>query len=155
VLFSSRDRGQATIEAALTLPVILIALLLIVEVGLVVRDALALVQAAREGARAAAITTDDDDVLIAVRRSAAPLDADRIEIVISPPEPDRERGEPVTVRLNYEERLRLPIVSRVASLELPLRSSATMRLERPHVTATPTPAPTPPPTPSPTPTPPP
>ncbi|MGH2759992.1 MAG: TadE family protein [Actinomycetota bacterium] len=135
------EHGQATIEAALTLPVVLIGLLLIVEVGLVVRDALALVQAAREGARAVAVLGTDDAAASAVRRSAGPLDADRIEIDISPPFSERERGGAITVTLRYEARLRIPIVSRIASMELPLRSSATMRSER----SAPTPTPAPPP----------
>jgi hypothetical protein len=141
----TRERGQATIEAALTLPVVLIGLLLIVEVGLVVRDALALVQAAREGARAAAVVGTDDAVTTAVRRSAGPLDADRIETQVSPLPAGRERGTAITVTLRYEERLRIPIVSRIATLELPLRSSATMRAERSTPTPTPEPSPTPPP----------
>ena len=135
------DRGQATIEAALTLPVVLIGLLLIVEVGLVVRDALALVQAAREGVRAAAVFGTDDAAAVAVRRSAGPLDADRIEIDVAPPTSERERGSEITVTLRYEERLRIPVVSRIASLELPLRSAATMRSERSTPTASPSPPP--------------
>ncbi|HYZ91513.1 MAG TPA: TadE family protein [Actinomycetota bacterium] len=125
---ATADHGQATIEAALTLPVVLIALLLIVQVGLVVRDALALVQAAREGARAAAVSGNDDDARAAIRRSAGPLDADEIEIEVQPEQ--RERGSPITINLRYIDRLRIPIVSRILSLELPLRASATMRLER-------------------------
>jgi TadE-like protein len=137
--------GQATVEIALTLPIVLIALLLIVQVGLVVRDALALVQAAREGARAVAISADDADAGEAVRASAGPLDADRIGVEVSPGQDDRERGDEVTVSLRYIEHLRLPIVSRIVSLDLPLRASATMRLERTRATPVPSaPAPSPP-----------
>ncbi len=124
----------------MTLPIVLIALLLIVQVGLVVRDALALVQAAREGARAAAISGEDEEAVDAVRRSAGPLDAASIEIEVDPPESSRERGSPVTVRLRYTERLRIPIVSRIAELDVPLQAASTMRLER-----SPTPSPTVPP----------
>lgn len=125
----------------------LIALLLIVQVGLVVRDALALVQAAREGARAAAITASDDEAFAAVRRAAGPLDVESIEIVVEPSEASRERGSPVTIRLSYQERLRIPIVSRIAELEVPLRAASTMRLERSFPTPTPDPSPTPTPSP--------
>src|ERR671923_156335 len=77
---ATADHGQATIEAALTLPVVLIALLLIVQVGLVVRDALALVQAAREGARAAAVSGNDDDARAAIRKSAACRIAAQVDV---------------------------------------------------------------------------
>ena len=71
---------------------------------------------------------NDDDARAAIRRSAGPLDADEIEIEVQPEQ--RERGSPITINLRYIDRLRIPIVSRILSLELPLRASATMRLER-------------------------
>lgn len=133
----SREGGQATLEAALTLPIVLIALLLIVQVGIVVRDVLALTQAAREAVRAAAVTGDDDAAREAVRRSAGPLDADAIELSISPPSSQRRTGDAIDVELRYVERLTIPVVSRIVALDLPLRASATMRAER----ANPTPSP--------------
>jgi hypothetical protein len=140
------ESGQATVEAALTFPIVLIALLLIVQVGIVVRDALALSQAAREGVRTVAITADDDAAVASIRNSAGPLAADRIEIFIEPTSQERTRGRPVSVRLRYAERLRIPIVSRIVDLELPLKASATMRLERarPGPTSGPTSTPVPP-----------
>jgi hypothetical protein len=133
------EDGQATLEAALTLPIVLIALLLIVQVGVVVRDALALAQAAREGARAVAISARDADVEAAVDASAGPLAADRIDIDVTPPEAERSVGDAVTVRLAYTERLTLPIVSRIVSMELPLHATATTRQERNRPTPTPAP----------------
>ncbi|MEX0874632.1 MAG: TadE family protein [Actinomycetota bacterium] len=133
------ESGQATVEAALTFPVVLIALLLIVQVGIVVRDALALTQAAREGVRTAAITASDDRTVESIRRAAGPLAFGRIEIDIDPGAEARERGEPVSVRLRYTERLRIPIVSRIVDMELPLRATATMRLERGYAESTPRP----------------
>jgi Flp pilus assembly protein TadG len=136
----SGDSGQATLEAALVLPVVLIALLLIVQVGVVVRDALALVQAAREGARAVAITARDDDATEAVHGSAGSLDAGRIAIAVSPDESSRGLGDAVTITLAYTEHLSIPVVSRIVALELPLRASATTRQER-DVATTPGPSP--------------
>jgi uncharacterized membrane protein len=124
------DAGQATLEAALSLPIVLIALLLIVQVGIVVRDVLALQQAAREGVRAAAVLGDDDRAEDATRRSAGPLDGERIEIRISPSAGERRTGDAVLVDLRYVDRLSIPIVSRIVSLDLPLRATATMRAER-------------------------
>ena len=148
---NSRQDGQATVEAALTLPIVLIALLLIVQVAVVARDALALTQAAREGARAAAVSATDAAAFDAVRRSAGPLDADRIVIDLSPHEGERRRGEPVTIRLAYEERLSIPIVSRIVELDLPLRAIAVSQLERSTATPSPNPTPSPEPTPLPSP----
>jgi hypothetical protein len=124
------DGGQATIEAALTLPIVLIALLLIVQVGVVVRDALALQNAAREGARAGAITAHDDAIRDAVRAGAGPLEADAIEITVDPASPERRRGQMLDIGLRYDVRLEIPIVSRILTATLPLRATASMRMER-------------------------
>ena len=53
-----RERGQATVEFALVLPLILFGLMAILQVGLVVRDQVAVVHAAREAARAASVDRD-------------------------------------------------------------------------------------------------
>lgn len=53
-----RTRGQATVELALALPFVALALLLVVQVLLVAHGQLAVDQAAREAARAAAVDPD-------------------------------------------------------------------------------------------------
>jgi hypothetical protein len=49
------EGGQATVELVLVLPVVVLALLLVVQVGLIARAQVLVVHAAREGARAAAV----------------------------------------------------------------------------------------------------
>ena len=52
------ERGQATVEFALLLPVLVLALLAVLQVAFVVRDQVAVVHAAREAARAASVDPD-------------------------------------------------------------------------------------------------
>jgi Flp pilus assembly protein TadG len=52
------ESGQAAVEFAIVLPVMLIAVLGVVQVGVALRNELAVQLAAREGARAASVTTD-------------------------------------------------------------------------------------------------
>jgi len=144
------ERGQATVEAAMTLPIVLIALLLIVQVGVVVRDAMALVQASREGARTAAVTGDDASTADAVRAADGSLEDSRVVIDIQPPSGERTRGGQITLHLSYADKLTIPIVSKLVSFEVPLRATATMRIEQSSATPTPTPTPSPSPTPTPT-----
>ena len=49
------EDGQAAVELVLVLPVVLLALLMVVQLGVLVRSQVLVVHAAREGARAAAI----------------------------------------------------------------------------------------------------
>ncbi|WP_423981991.1 TadE/TadG family type IV pilus assembly protein, partial [Ilumatobacter sp.] len=52
----SDDRGQSAVEFAVALPLIVIAMLAIAQVGVTVRNEVAVELAAREGARAAAVS---------------------------------------------------------------------------------------------------
>jgi hypothetical protein len=60
------DRGQATVELALALPVVLLALALVLQVALLARDRVAVVHATRAAARAAVV----DPTVVAATRAA-------------------------------------------------------------------------------------
>jgi Flp pilus assembly protein TadG len=62
-----RDRGQAAVEFAIALPVVVVLVLGIVQLVVVVRDQLAVELAAREAARAASVSAGPD---AAARRAA-------------------------------------------------------------------------------------
>ena len=52
------DGGQATVEFAFLLPLVVLAALAVIQIGLVVRDQMGVVHAAREAARAASVDPD-------------------------------------------------------------------------------------------------
>ena len=120
------ERGSAAVEFALLLPILLLVLLALVQVGALARDQLVLTQASRAGAREAAVNGSVDAVHEAVLSAAAGLDAERVGIDVLW---SGSRGTPVTVSLTYE----VPVASPLAGWLLPqtvsLRSSATMRQE--------------------------
>ena len=120
-----RDRGSAALELALVLPLALLGILALVQVGLLGKDALLVAQAAREGAREAAVTTDRDRVEAAALRGGT-LPADRTEV-------DVRRagsvGDPVTVEVRYRAALLVPFVEWLFPDEVRLTSQATMRQE--------------------------
>ena len=66
------DLGQAAVELALGFPLVCLGLLLLVQVMLVVRAQVAVVHAAREGARAAAVSADPVGDGVAAARAALP-----------------------------------------------------------------------------------
>jgi len=121
-----RERGSAAVEFALVLPILLLLLLAVVQVGVIARDSLVLTQASRAGAREAAVQGTKEAVDEAVRAAAVGLDPDRISVVATW---SGARGAPVTVDVAYEA----PVASLLAGWLLPasvsLRASATMRQE--------------------------
>ena len=117
--------GSAAVELALVLPLALIAALALLQVGLLGTDALAVSQAAREGAREAAVTSDEERVEEAALRGGS-LPEDRTEVEV-----DRHGtvGDPVTVRVRYRAPLVVPFVEWLFPGEVELSSEATMRQE--------------------------
>lgn len=117
--------GSAAVELALVLPIALLAALALVQVGLLAKDALVVVQAAREGAREAAVTTDDSRVTEAALRGGG-LPADRTDVEV---ERTGSVGDPVTVRVAYLSPLIVPFIEWLFPEDVELRASATMRQE--------------------------
>ena len=121
---TARQRGQATVELALGLPLVLLGVLLVVQVGLVVADQVRVVHAAREGVRVVAV----DDRSGAARRAAlgaAGLTPARTAVAVG------DRGPPgstVRVAVTYRAPTDVPL----AGAHLPdiaLHARATMRVE--------------------------
>lgn len=98
------ERGQALVEFALVLPVLLILALAISELSELGVARLALTYAAAEGARTVALTNDDRLGRASIAAAVAPLQAGAIQVSIEPPAEQRgsdPRGTLVFVRLRY------------------------------------------------------
>lgn len=128
--------GQAIVELAVVLPVLLLLTVGLVNLGLMIVAQMELTQAAWEGARAGATISDpvagDREITGAVRAALFVLNSDEVEIDIEPTQDDwprsepgpLPRGHPLTVRLRYQYPLRLPL-----AIEVPLEAQAVSRME--------------------------
>jgi len=101
-------------------------MLLVAQMGLMVSEQLAVQHAAREGARAAAVSNDDDAARDAALR-AGNLDPARTTIAITPS--TRDVGTPVSVSVEYQP-IEVPVVGRFMPVDVRLRAAVTMRTER-------------------------
>jgi Flp pilus assembly protein TadG len=119
------DGGQASVELALVLPLVLLLLLGMVQLGLLVRDQILVVHAAREAAREAAVDPAGDAASRAAAASST-LDGARLTVTTSG---RGAAGSRVRVEVAYRAPTRVPLVG-VALGDLTLRASATMRVER-------------------------
>ena len=119
------DEGQAAVELALVLPLLFLLLLALVQVGLVVRDQVLLVHAAREAVRQAAVEAGSDGP----RRAAitgSGLAADRLAVQVTG---RGGAGSRVAVRLSYKEPTDVPLIGGLVG-DLTLSAAATMRVEQ-------------------------
>ncbi len=92
-------RGQAIVELALILPVFLLLLVAMLEFGLVMHDYITVAEAARAGARAAAVRKDDATIKAAAKNAAPGIPLEDRHITIGPA--SRTAGTAVTVQVVY------------------------------------------------------
>lgn len=113
--------GQATVELALALPVVVLVLLAVVQVALVARSQILVVDAARAGARAAAVRAG---AAAGAARRTPGLDAARVDVAESGAGP----GGDVEVRVRYRAPTDVPLVGALVG-EPTLTATVTMAVE--------------------------
>ena len=120
----AEEHGQAAVELALVLPLVATLLLAVVQVGLVVRDHVVVIDAAREAARAASVDPSPGAADRAILRESG-LKVGRVST-----ETSYNGGVPRTVTVNL--RYRSPTdVALIGSLlpDIDLNAKATMWVE--------------------------
>jgi len=115
----NEESGQAFVELALVLPVLLLLLLGVVQFGNIFRDYIALTDATRVGARQAAVSRSIQPasnriplVVSRVQRAAVNLDKNQMSITVEPVmvdgvTPGWEESGDVTVRSTYPFKINL------------------------------------------------
>ena len=102
------DRGQATVEFALGLPVVGLVVLLVLQMAVLGRDRILVGHATREAARVAAVADgslgDANDPLGAARAASAGLDGDRLHVDVA------ASGGRATVTVTYRATTDLPLI---------------------------------------------
>lgn len=123
------NKGQAIVETAMILPVILLILLGIIEFGRIFSTYSVITNASREGARYAAANTDDSTVRSKVDTMLSGLNTTSVSVVISPSFSSRTHGQQVSVQVDYNLELITPLISSIVPNPLKLTSRTMMRVE--------------------------
>lgn len=132
-----RERGQSLVELAFALPIFLVLVFGIIDFSLGLKSWITITNAAREGARYAAVTcgqaADDGAVIAKTEEASADLSADVSVSVTNCP---GESTESVVVEVEYDYALITPLggfLSMLGGTGLPdtiaLSSSSDMRIE--------------------------
>lgn len=120
-----RDEGQAAVELALVLPLLVVLLLGVVQVTLIGRDQVLVVHAARAGARQAAVDPDPSAVRRAVLDAGGSLKERRLSVDTRYMGPGRDT---VITRVQYVARTEVALIGPLLP-DLLLDASAAMRSE--------------------------
>jgi len=132
---SRLKNGQALVEFAFILPILLLLMVVLIDVGILLYTQVTVNNAAWEGARAGATIVNpsqgDQEIIAAVHQAAYGLDSDQITVDIDPEQDESPRnqpfpaprGEPLTVTVMYDLNLAFP------AIDVPLTSRAVARME--------------------------
>lgn len=122
------ERGLATVEAVLVVPLVLVPILVAVVVfGRLAHARLVLDAAAAAGARQAAVVGGDGSLVrtrIASELADGGLDANRVRVIVEPAVADW--GEPIRVQLSLDEEAEIPFAG---SWAVPLEAEFVTRSE--------------------------
>ncbi len=120
-----KNRGQAMVEFALVLPILLLLLFGMIEFGRVFHEYLVVTHAAREGARVATLGGTDAEILSSVN-----IAADSVPATVIVPQGTRVRGSQVTVTVTSQVPIITPLFSAIIPQNpFPVSGTSIMRVE--------------------------
>lgn len=136
--FLTCTKAQSTFEFAVVLPLLLLLIYGMINIGLMLNAQIIVTYAAREGARAGAVTNSDSAIRGRIKAAIENIDPSYLhtEINITPAEIYRSRGSELTVSIQYEYTLPIktvlpsPFHSKILSQgHVDLVSTAVTRIE--------------------------
>lgn len=130
--FRKTEWGQAMVEMALVLPILILIIFGITEFGRIFSAKLTVTNASREGARYAAVNgtaVTDTQISDVVKNYAPSLDPVKIDPRVSPGQSFRTRGTAVTVSVYYPVEIVAPVISVITGNPYMVTVQTTMRVE--------------------------
>lgn len=123
------ESGQATVELALSLVVLLLIVFAIIDFGRIFQVYLTTNHATREGARIASLGATDTEITTATSTAAQVDEVTNLTVTITPPQELRKRGTFVTVTTTYPVTISVPLMDMVLPNPFTVKSKTVMRVE--------------------------
>lgn len=127
--FTSAKRGQAVVETALVLPIVILILMGIIDFGLMFNNYIVLSNASRECARKAAVGGTDTEIISLANDLTRTMNSSKRSITIYPSEYYRKKGEQVSITVEYDNVLITPVISAILNKSVHLKAKTVMRVE--------------------------
>lgn len=123
------EKGQSLVEMALILPVLLLLLIGIFDLGRVLYTSMHLHLATQETVRLGGLGASDAEMTSFAKDYVHIGDVSLLEVVIYPPDGQRIPGQYVTVTLEYPMIFFTPFVSTVIPTSFKMNANSTIRIE--------------------------
>ncbi|OEH86184.1 pilus assembly protein TadE [Desulfuribacillus stibiiarsenatis] len=127
--FIKDEKGQSLVEMALLLPILIILLVGIIDMGRFLYTNLHLHLATQETVRLAGLGAMDEELKQFVEGYFHGGDAKQLNMTVSPNQANRKSGQYVTVILEYPMETKTPIISRILPLPIMIKTESTIRIE--------------------------
>lgn len=123
------EKGQAIVEAAFVLPLLLIFLCMIIDVGRIVYAESRLNMLCQEAVRIAGLGGGDAEIQNFAFNRLDPDTADTLSVTVSPAEALRDSGDYVTVNLSVDLDYITPFAKTILPSPLNITAESTIRVE--------------------------
>lgn len=126
--YIKNHKGQALVEFALMLPVLLLLVVGVMEFGLIINQYIVMAEAAREGARSAAVGSSNATIISVATTAANQVETGQLTVTISPSD-TRIRGDSVTVTVGRPMQAITQLMEPFFPSGFTVQGTATMRVE--------------------------
>ena len=123
------NKGQALVEFAIILPILLLLLMGIFQFGMMLNTHLTIENASREGARVGIVGSTDAEIQNLIIAISPILNPQDLTLTITPDETNRNSGDTLTVKVTYNYKLNVPIISSLFNDVVVLNGQTSMRIE--------------------------
>lgn len=130
--FRKTQRGQAVVEMALVLPILIMLIFGIIEFGRILNTYMIVTNLSREGARHGATGGTDVQIIAAVKNgtNSNQVNPNNLTVTITPSAAaPRARGSSVGVRVSFPVDIIAPVIGSVIGDPYTVISETTMRVE--------------------------
>lgn len=122
-------KGQAMVEFALILPILLLLVMGIAEFGMMFNAYLSVQNATREGARIGIVGATDEEMEERILSTSPSLREERMAITIEPNSNTRTSGETLRVLVDYDYQMTVPFIGILFGGSVNLSGESSMRIE--------------------------
>ncbi|KOA19235.1 TadE-like protein [Clostridium homopropionicum DSM 5847] len=123
------QKGQALVEFAIVLPILLMLVMGIIQFGMMLNSYLAIENASREGARAGIVGSTDAEIESLIIASSPSLNPADLTVSLTPSEANRRSGDTLTVTVTYNYKFTIPIISSLFNNGKMITGQTSMRIE--------------------------
>ncbi len=124
-----KENGQAMVEIALVLPILLLLLCGIIDFGRILYSSIHLNMVTQEAVRMGGLGKSDSEILQYVNDTVDLVDKDTIIVNITPNYYERKSGDYVNVKITYEVKYITPIIGAFIPSPFQVNTESTIRIE--------------------------